>query len=183
MNEIKKYLLFSQLSLNGLLAICCLIIQSVVIHNGGVSNFGNHESTVALYTLGFILCAFFLSIAGWKLLKMKPKSTRPAYLLFVLSLLDVLVLISTFPRHISYTYSDIHDDLGIVLFVYYLFLSIWFVLRLKSYTTTSIFIAEIIGSIIGLLSITKVIHFLFIGQFIGGLAFGILLIICFPTSA
>jgi hypothetical protein len=54
------------------------------------------------------------------------------------------------------------------------------VLSLKNHKTTLLFIAELLGSIIGLLSVTKIIHFLFIGQFIGALAFGLLLINSLP---
>ncbi|HUC96033.1 MAG TPA: hypothetical protein VMR76_03735, partial [Candidatus Saccharimonadia bacterium] len=95
--------------------------------------------------------------------------------------LNFLVLISTFPRHFSFTFSDIHDDLGIALFAYEFFISIWFVLRLKTIQSVSLLILEILGSLIGLLSIIKIIHFLFIGQMIGALGFGLLLVSCLPN--
>ncbi|HUD05949.1 MAG TPA: hypothetical protein VMR18_03510 [Candidatus Saccharimonadales bacterium] len=179
--EVKKYLLLSQASLLGLLLICCLIIPSVVIKNGGVSNFGNHRSTIVIYILSFSLCIVFLCLAASALLKHKASYNFIGYLLFFLALQELLVLISTFPRHISFMFSDIHDYLGIVLFTYQLVLSIWFILKIKNYKSTLILIGEFLGNTIGLLSILKVIHFLFIGQFIGAIGFGVLLVTCLPT--
>jgi hypothetical protein len=41
--------------------------------------------------------------------------------------------------------------------------------------------AEVSGSLVALLSIVKVIHFLFVGQLVGGVAFGILLYYALPA--
>lgn len=179
LSVIKKDLLYSQVSLTGLL-ICSLIIPSVVFKNGGVSNFGNHLSTVAPYTLSFLLSALFLCLAANKIAKLSKDFLYIAYGLVILSILQILVLISTFPRHISYTYSDIHDDLGIALFAFAFIVSLWLVRRIKNYKTVGLLLFQIAGSLIGLLSILKIIHFLFIGQMIGALGFGLLLVILLP---
>lgn len=181
MKDVKKYLWLSQISLWGLLVICTLIIPSVAISNGGVSNFGNHLSTVILYTLSFSLSALFLGLAAAALTRISRNLQTMAGLLLLLGLLELLVLISTFPRNISWTYSEIHDDLGIVLFAYEFMLAVWFVIKRKSNNTIAIFLIEFIGSLIALLTVLRFFHLLFVGQAIGGLGFGLLLITCFPN--
>ena len=181
MTEIKHYLWLSQILLFSLLIVCCLIIPSVVIRNGGVSNFGNHLSTIVPYILGFSLSIIFLCIAAYTLLKLNNNLWRMACLLLILGLLNLLVLLSTFPRHSSWTYSDIHDDIGIVLYAYEFLVSVWIVLKIKTSKSLLFILIEAIGSIIGLLSILKIVHFLFIGQFVGALGFGLLLVTIFPV--
>src|SRR5271156_6610835 len=114
LNKLKKYLWLSQISLFLSLIICCLIIPSVVIRNGGVSNFGNSRKTIVLYILGFSLCMFFYCLAA-NLLYESKKVKKSAKMFWILAGLNLLVLISTFPRHISYRFSEIHDYLGIAL--------------------------------------------------------------------
>ena len=180
MLEFKRCLWLSQSLLLGLLLVCSLMIPSVAMHNGGVSNFGNDHSTELLYILGFSSSVFFLILAGWKVLKMIPKFTGIAILLFGLSALTLLVLLSTFPRHISWSYSVLHDDLGIALYTYEFMLSVWLVIKLKSSLTIWLIIIELTGSIFGLMSILKIIHFLFIGQAIGSIGFALILVIILP---
>jgi hypothetical protein len=173
--DLKRYLLLSQITLIGLLLVCSLIMPSVAIKNGGVSNFGNHRSTVVLYVLAFLLSALFLSLAAKAV-----GQRRAAGLLLLLVVLDILVLVSTFPRQLNQTFSDIHDDLGIVLFAYQFVLSVVLVIKRYSLRGLLLLVLEVTGSIIGLLSIIKVIHFLFIGQMLGALGFGLLLVTTFP---
>jgi hypothetical protein len=179
--DIKKELILSQFSLIVPLLICSLIIPSVVVKNGGVSNFGNHLSTVFLYTLAFILCSYFLLVAAYKTAKTNKGMWYVPKLLIILVGLILLVLISTFPRHISWTYSNIHDYIGIALYSYEFFLSLWFVLTLKTSRLLVYLAIQAAGSIIGLLSILKIIHFLYVGQIIGGIGFALLLVYSLPN--
>jgi hypothetical protein len=181
MKAFSKYLFLSQVSLMGLLIVCCLLLPSVVIDNGGVSNFGNHIRTVVFYILSFSLCTLFLGLAARVQAQLSGQRNGTTYLLLFLALLELLVLLSTFPRHISYTYSDIHDYIGIVLFGYELVISIWLTLKHISRQKIALIGAEVSGSLVALLSIVKVIHFLFVGQLVGGVAFGILLYYALPA--
>lgn len=180
MKALHKYLWFSQVSLLGGLLICCLILPSVATTGGGVSNFGNHRSTVILYILSFSLSALFLCMAARLLLKRSHSLRRMAALLLLLALLDILVLVSTFPRNINATYFDLHNDLAIILFAYEFALAVWFVVWRASRKIILIFLIEFIGSMIGLLTILQFFHLLFVGQAIGGLGFSLLLVTCFP---
>lgn len=158
-----------------------MITPSVAIKNGGVSNFGNHIITVVPYTLSFLLEAMFIYLAAEKITKMNEAAINLVRVLRGLSILILIVLISTFPRHFSFTFSDIHDYLGIALFSYQLIFSIWMVANNANLRSWAFLLTQISGSVVGLLSITKVIHFLFIGQFVGSLGFALSLCLIFPV--
>ncbi|HUD06494.1 MAG TPA: hypothetical protein VMR34_01275 [Candidatus Saccharimonadales bacterium] len=182
MSELRRYLWLSQVILFSSLIICSLIIPSVVIKNGGVSNFGNHISTVGLYALGFLSNIAFIYLAASSLLRQGRKFNYIVRSLVILSALELIVFISTFPRHFSFTFSDIHDYLGIALFSYEFILSLWIVFKNKSVFAILLLLVEATGSIVGLLSAMKVIHFLFFGQVTAALAFGLLLCLVFPKA-
>ena len=140
----------------------------------------NYMQLIVFYILGFLLEIILVWTAARQVAKISVNYRYLCWLLMFLAGLTFLVLISTFPRYISNIYSIIHDDLGIVLYGYEFILSIWFVIKTKLVITVWLLIVESAGSIIGLLSILKIIHLLFVGQFFGALAFGIMLIIAYP---
>jgi hypothetical protein len=179
-SNLKKYLYLSQATLFVCLLICSLIIPSVLIKNGGVSNFGNHLNTVVFYVLGFLSNIVFIYLVAEVILKFEENLVYIARGFMLLSFLTFVVLISTFPRHFSFTFSVIHDYLGIALFSYYIIISIWIVLKQYSPLALALLSIEAIGSTIGLLSTLKITHLLFVGQIIGALGFGLLLCIVFP---
>lgn len=183
MKDVQKYLWWSQISLFSLMVICSLIMPSVAISNGGVSNFGNHLSTIVFYILSFSLGALFLGLAAAELLKISRALRKMAGLLLIMALLYVLVLISTFPRHISWTYSEIHDYLGVVLFAYEFMLAVWFVLKRRNIKIIMMFTIEFIGSLIALLTVLNFFNLLFVGQAVASLGFALLLVTCFPAMA
>jgi hypothetical protein len=180
MGTVTRCLWISQIVLAGLLALCSAIAPSVVSSDGGVSNFGNRLTTVVPYTLSFTLCALFLSLAAVALTKIRPDQQWCALALVGVAVLDLLVLVSTYPRHIDLLYSEIHDDLGIALFMYEFVLSIWLSLRGWGPQAAVFFSIEVGGSLVGLLSILKVVHLLYYGQIVGGVGFGLLLVRVLP---
>jgi hypothetical protein len=178
-SNLEKYLWISQLGFFGLLIICSFIIPSVARSGGGVSNFGNHHSTVILYTLAFLICSGFLCLSAKEIFKTK-KHYILACGLILLALLELLVLVSTFPRHIRWIYSVIHDDIGIALFDFEFILSIWFLAKIRNLKASIWFLIEFIGQMIALFTILKYFHLLFIGQMIEAIGFGVLLAISVP---
>jgi len=90
------------------------------------------------------------------------------------------VLISTFPRHFSWTFSYIHDYLGVALFYIELGLTIWFVSKRKTALTALFLVIELIGQVIGLFSILKTVQLLLVGQLLASFGFGLFLVIIFP---
>jgi hypothetical protein len=177
---VTRCLWISQIALWSLLVLCSAIAPSVVSSDGGVSNFGNRLTTVVPYTLSFSLSALFLCVAAAALARVHPHQQWSALVLVGIAVLDLLVLVSTYPRHINLSYSEIHDDLGIALFSYEFVYSIWLVVRWWHRGAALLFSIEVGGSLVGLLSILKVVHLLYYGQVIGGIGFGLLLVRVFP---
>ena len=177
---VTRCLWISQIVLSGLLVLCSAIAPSVVSSDGGVSNFGNRLATVVPYTLSFSLCFLFLSLAAAALAKVLPAQQWYALALAGVAVLDLLVLVSTYPRHINLLYSEVHDDLGIALFAYEFVLSIWLSVRGWGRQAAVFFLIEAGGSLVGLLSILKVVHLLYYGQMVGGIGFGLLLVRVLP---
>jgi hypothetical protein len=54
-------------------------------------------------------------------------------------------------------------------------------MRQRNYQAILFLSIESFGSIVGLLSILKTIHFLFFGQIIGAIGFALLLVVIFPS--
>jgi hypothetical protein len=180
MATVTRCLWISQIALTSLLALCSCIAPSVVSSDGGVSNFGNRLTTVVPYTLSFSLSALFLSFAAAALVRVRPDRRWYGLSLLGVAVLDLLVLVSTYPRHISLSYSELHDDLGIALFAYEFVWSIWLMIRGWGKEAAGLFSVEVGGSLIGLLSILKIVHLLYYGQIIGAIGFGLLLVRVFP---
>jgi len=155
-------------------------MPKVLTSGGGASDFGDHMATIVPFILGFTLCAIFLWLAAAKLLSINSDFQVKAILLLVLAALEVLVLLSTFPRRLNSTYSGIHNYLGISLFAYEFAVSVWLLKIRRRYPTVSFLLVQAAGSIIGLLSLLNVIHFLFIGQAIGAIGFGLLFVTVMP---
>jgi hypothetical protein len=177
---VARCLWISQIALSSLLLLCSVITPSVVSSEGGVSNFGNRLATVVPYTLSFSLCALFLCMAAAALARVHPTRRGYARILVGVALLDLLVLVSTYPRHINLLYSEIHDDLGIALFAYQFVFSVWLLARGWGRRAFGYLVVEVGGSLIGLLSILKAVHLLYYGQMIGGIGFGLLLVLVLP---
>jgi hypothetical protein len=179
---VARCLWISQIVLASLLVLCSVISPSVVSTDGGVSNFGNRLATVVPYTLSFSLCALFLCVSAAALMTTYPTRRRYGLALVGIAVLDLLVLVSTYPRHINLLYSEIHDDLGIALFAYEFVFSIWLLVRSPGRATVACFALEVGGSLVGLLSILKVVHLLYYGQMLGGIGFGLLLALVLPRA-
>lgn len=182
MNAVKRYLWLSQASLILCLLICYLMLPSVTDDNGGASNFGDGFPTVIPYALGFALSAVLLWAAASKLSEMGPRVRRTAPLVTAIGVLDLLVLLTTFDRKANHLYYLVHDYLGVALFAYEFALSGWIVYKTKSYTTGLFLLVGSLGSLAGLLSLVGPLRLLFAGQMIGGIGFGLVLAVGFPSA-
>jgi hypothetical protein len=177
--KLRRYLWLSQAALFVLLVTCTVISPKVAFRNGGVSNFGNQASTVVFYSLSFVLSAVFLYLAAELLLRLKGYR-HVARILKAIALLELLVLVSTYPRHLRIGYEYLHDVLGVGLFFYQFALAVWLVRRQRQAAAFILILCQAAGALVGLLSLFKVIHLLFIGQIVGALSFGVLLVTVLP---
>ncbi len=180
MKTIRSYIWLSQVSLVAFLLICFAMLPSVLRNNGGASNFGDSFPTIIPYSVGFLLSAAFLAKAASMLSRMvRVKKTAP--LMVILATMEMLVLATTFDRKFNQVYYLIHDYLGVALFVYEFGLSIWIVAETRSRLTGLFLAVEATGSLLGLLSLLKLVPLLFAGQIIGAIGFALVLGSGFPA--
>ncbi len=180
MENFKRYLKSSQIYLFAWIIVASFIASSVVRTNGGVSNYGNHLSTLPFYTLGFIGAAVNIWLAANALKKINKKYKMLAIYLNVLSVFLVLVFVTTFPRRFGNIYSVIHDDISKGLFVYELILAAWLLKKRATLESIIYFLIMLTGSLIGLLSSMHVLHLMFVGQMMGAFGFALLLVFILP---
>jgi hypothetical protein len=180
MQKFKRYLLLSQLNLFGWLLVSSILASSVVFKNGGVSNYGNHYSTVLFYSIAFLASAVYIYLAAETLMLLNKRFKHLTRYLHILCILLVLVFVSTFPRRFGMVFSDIHDNISKFLFFYEFLLAIWLVLKRPTLQTFLFMLIMFVGSMIGLLSSLHILYLMFVGQMVGALGFGLLLVYVLP---
>ncbi len=171
--RLRRDLAASQALLYGPLLVCALLKPGVTYHEGGISNYGNYLETAPLYIIAFTANAGFL----WGVARVIATTTlrRFTRALQAVCVVELLVLVSTFPRHFSFTFSYIHDYLGVVQFAVEFLLATALVLRRPRALAWGGLAVEVAGSLAGLLSALKVDHLLFWGQVVGSLGFSVVL--------
>ncbi len=180
MQKLKRYLWLSQINLFGWLIISSFLASSVVITNGGVSNFGNHYSTVTFYSIAFIADIIYIYLAAEALMLLDRRFKNLARYLSGLCIFIFLVYITTFPRRFGVIFSDIHDNISIALFGYELLLAFWLLFKRFSLDTIAYLLIMLIGTTIGMLSAVHVVHLMYVGQMVGSFGFALLLVLVLP---
>lgn len=185
MDNLKRNLWLSQLIPLASLILCTLLMpQFLFTHDeGGVSNFGNHALTVIPYCIGFLGGASFLAVAARDIQHraIKKPVRLLARTLLVICGLEFLVFISTFPRKFSWTFSEIHNYLGVGQFSVEFLLSVWLVSQIRRRPAFVYLGIEIIGALIALLSVLNVIFYLFVGQVLASIGFGLIVLFVLPA--
>lgn len=180
MRKFKKYLLLSQVNLFAWLSVASILATSVVLTNGGVSNYGNHYNTVLFYSFAFLAGAVYLYLAAEALLLLDRRFKNLSRYLNVLCVLLLLVFFTTFPRRFGVVFSDIHDNVSKLLFAYEALLAIWLAIKRPKLETFFYFAIMAGGSIVGLLSSMHKLNLMFVGQMLGALGFALLLVNVLP---
>ncbi len=180
MNKFKRYLWLSQVNLFGWLLLSSVIASSVVFKNGGVSNYGNHYSTVPCYSIAFLADAIYLYLAAESLMLLDRRFKPLTRYLNILGALLLMVFVTTFPRRFGVIFSEIHDKISISLFGYELLLAVWLVFKRPKLDTFVYMLIMTVGSLIGLLSAIHKINLMFVGQMVGTLGFALLLVLVLP---
>jgi len=167
-----------QIALGLSLFICLLIIPHYffTLNQGGVSNYGTSEQTRTLFIFGFAAAAAGTLMASLKLPSGSKKTTNLKISLYLLSLLYVLVLVSTFAYKSGDFTKQLHLWAALVLFLFMLCQSLW--IRRSASTDKRLTIAFTLfnfGWIIGILTALEIVHLLFTAQVISGTSFGYML--------
>jgi hypothetical protein len=178
LNRPAKYLLWSQISLYGFLAVCTVLLPQFLFNRneGGVSNYGIHAKTITPYSLGFGLCAVFIFQAA-RVLPPKTKSySTVRKVLALLSLLCLFAVVSTYTYKLAPLLKNIHQISAILLFFAEFFIGLWFGLSLhKDKLNLTLLGLEVFGVVLGALTFFGFLHVLFIAEVGAGIAFGVLM--------
>jgi len=180
MKEFKRYLLLSQIHLFAWLLLSSALVSSVVINNGGVSNYGNHYSSVVFYSVAFLGSSIYLYLAANSILKINRRFLSLVRCIKILCALLLLVFITTFPRRFGDVFSDIHDNVSKLLFVYEFFFALWMLYKRTKLDAICYLLIMTTGSLIGLLSSMHLLNLMFVGQMFGALGFALMLVFILP---
>lgn len=180
MQKLKRHLILSQINLFVWLGLSSVLVSSVVVKNGGVSNYGNYYSTFVFYSIAFLASSTYIYLAAESILLLNKKFKNLSRYLYLLSLLLILVFISTFPRRFGDVFSDIHDNISKVLFAYEFLLVAWALKRRPKLDTIFFTLIMASGSIIALLSSMHKLNLMFAGQMLGAFGFALILTISLP---
>ncbi len=157
------------------LALCALLAPKVALSEGGVSNFGNHLVTAPLYVVSFAGNALLLLGVARAAAVALPHARAVALGLRVVAALELVVLATTFVRRFSFTWSLVHDDLGVAQFAAAAVLAVLVVARWPRPSALAYLAVQVAGSLVGLFSALRIIHVLFWGQVVGSLGFAALI--------
>jgi hypothetical protein len=177
--RIVRYLLLSQLSFFGFLGICLALLPHFLFERNevGVSNYGVRAETVVPYTLGFLLCAFFVMEAGLIVPRRSLMLGRFRNALFVLAALLVLVLASTYPYKIDVVLKDLHIVAGGLLLSFEMAMSLCLTWGLPaSWSNILLLVTQASGCVLALMTLVGVLHLLLLAQLMATGAFGLLLV-------
>lgn len=174
-----RCVLASQVALFSLLLACIALQPTYLLRRdeGGLSNFGVHVTTVAPYSLAFLLCALLLARAASLVEVVDPTTHRYRSLLVVLSCLVLLVLLSTYPYRLDLALRDVHIGVGAVLICVESAASIWIVRSIVrdrwSVVTLGV---QLAGFVVATATFLGLLQVLFTAQLVTSLAFGVLLV-------
>jgi hypothetical protein len=182
MNVVRRQLVIGQLVFCGLLICCSFVMPSVVSSEGGVSNFGNHWSTLPMYALAFSVVIVMCLCAAAQLARIASRLRYQVWTLRALALLYFLVFCSTFPRRVAMVWSQVHDGLGIVLVAFETVIALFLLVRKRRPLLVLSVVVQCVGAVIALFSVLKVDHLLFIGQSVEALGFAGVLSVGLPAS-
>lgn len=180
MKEFKRYMLLSQIHLFGWLLLSSVLVSSVVIDNGGVSNYGNHYNSVVFYSIAFLGSSIYLYLSANSLLKINRRLLSLVRSIKILCAILLLVFITTFPRRFGDVFSDIHDNVSKLLFAYEFLFALWMLYKRIKLDAICYLLIMAAGSLIGLFSSMHLLNLMFVGQMLGALGFALMLVFILP---
>lgn len=174
MSNATRDVLLGQIGLFFFLIICIILKPHFLFeHNeGGISNYGLYAKTIVPYTLAFLTSGVFTLLATRSV-----RNRRIRIALWILGILTLLVLISTYPYKSNHTLDSIHEGVSTALFVIELTIGSWFsVFLARNKVSLIALIVQYTGFTIGILNYADIIHKLFIAEVVASLGFSAILV-------
>ncbi|MGC2175367.1 MAG: hypothetical protein WA614_07880 [Acidimicrobiales bacterium] len=158
------------------IGVCVVLHPGFVLkaNEGGISDYGVHAKTLAPYTLALGLPGVLTYLAARRLPVVSPDARRLRAVLFAYAALITLTLLSTYPYTLNRMLADVHIAVGAVVTVFESGASLWMYRAVRRYAT--VLVAQLVGLVLGWLTIIGVLHVLFASEMISGVAFAYLLV-------
>lgn len=176
MKNTQIYFSLGQTILGICLAVCAFIIPSYFLSSdqGGVSNYGTSDRTAWWFTGGFAAAAVgALAAAGALPSSARNRGTLRLFLV-LLGILYAVVLGTTFSYKLSDSNREWHQLASLALFAVMLAAATWARFVTSDKAVRLAFILLLLGLAAGVLTLTGVLHILFIVQIFCGLVFAYL---------
>jgi hypothetical protein len=168
-----------QFSLLAFLIVCVALHPGFVLkaNEGGLSNYGIHQKTVAAYTLALGAPALLSYLAAHLVTNSEATTHHFRQLLISYSGIALLTLLSTYSYSLNTALRDLHIVIGSVLIVFETVASVW-MYRLLGNTRWNLQLlgVQLLGFVLAVLTLVGVLHVLFITQVLTCGAFAILLV-------
>lgn len=157
-----------------LLAVAMVIRPEGLHQNGGISYYGNYDSTWPFYMLGFVLCGLFLLKAGTIMRLANHQTAILATALKIFAILFVGLIV--FPSDYSNLTGAIHTTFGSSLFSLQLLISIWLGILSRDWVDYLLVILLIAIGLVCLIALLDIVRVSLEAQFGYQIIFGIILI-------
>lgn len=170
-----------QIALFVFTALCVALHPGLVLkrNEGGLSNYGIHIKTVVPYSLAFLGAAWFSLRATSSLCldDQAGRGFRRILRLFAVSLL--VILLSTYLYKINRAFDDVHVLINIAAGVFETISTAWMfhVFRKERYVLMWSGV-ELVGFVLGLLTVAIVVHLVFVSELVTAIGFGMALVTC-----
>lgn len=169
------YFAAGQIILATCLVICTVLAPGYFFstNQGGISNYGTNNQTVGLFITGFTAAAVGAVAAASRLRAATMQLRQLRNYLFILAILYILVMLSTFSYKQNDDYRQLHEHVSLALFAYMAFMAVR--LRLQSGADRHIAAAFgifLLGLLLGLATLLGPLHTLFTAQVVSAAAFG-----------
>jgi len=177
-NDVARLVARGQLWLWALLLVCIALHPGLVLkrNESGLSNYGIHLKTVVPYSLSLILGATY-SFRAMRLIRADGYlSSVFRWILWTYALLLALSLLSTYIYKLNNPLNDLHVGINVATALFETIAAAWMAFIWRTHSAVLvIFGSEVIGFVLGALTIANVVHLVLVSEALVGIGFGLLL--------
>lgn len=165
-------LLVGQLSLAVELIVCFILRPQFLQSEGGFSNYGVVAVTIPFFTGAFLTAAIGTYVAARRV----RQNSMLKWSLYILAILFLSVLISTYPYKLNALYDLVHKLMAIVFSVWQLFFAIWLTIKVHDAVSLMCFGIQVVATIMAGITLLGFVHLLFVSELLASASFGVLLV-------
>ncbi len=158
------------------IAVCVALHPGFVLksNEGGISNYGVHARTVVPYTLALGLASATSLRASRSVRVRDGRSRRLRLILRAYAALVALTLVSTYPYALDVALKDVHDGVGVCVFVFELVTAAVMVRALGR--RRGWLLVLVAGFVVGAVTFVGAAHLLFVAQVVTSVAYAVILV-------